>query len=681
MRERRIVAFLYAVLCAGALHADTIQSVPQGGVWSDTLAWVGAAIPGGDDDVVINGIVSIIDSAACRTLTVADSAVLQNGGDSAHVILAVAGHIVNNGTIRNDSTNNDSTSRELWLELFGDITNNGIWIPAKTFIASRDTQIISQSPTSGFCGALYKTDAAGRADTFPLVAASDLTVNADTFDCSGQGDSAALQGTLDMGGYTLRLNGHTAFTGANVSNIGYLEGSDSVTVSSCTFADKVHVLGIITVTDSMVCFNADMTVEGTLQSGGSLNSIIVKVKGLVWNIGNITSNRDTTGNELWLELYGNLYNAGKWDPARTYIALKKEQTMGQIAQSVYEGLFFTTAADSSTDTFPLVAASSLIINSERFDGNGIVGGNSHQGTINMSGYNLTLYGGTNLTGAVISHTNMVTCLDSSMVTNCTFEHPVALGGRFTVGDSRVYFNDTVTVQDTLQNDGSGRICMGLMVAYARNGIINRGVIRNHPKAYDLWLEISRNAANEGIWSNTKNVLVDSVDQIIMLADGKAANALFSFDAIWPSGPYAWQKDGQYTGDTARFLDLDSLTMHEMGAYRCRHDTAWSRTITVQWDTTIGVANPGKGIQGLPLAFRWDIVSGTKPSLCFQVPYACRYEVSVYDIRGRCIVHQQSGVAAGRHSILLLPARLAVGSYAVQFKADKFKQAKRVVIVR
>jgi hypothetical protein len=380
-------------------------------------------------------------------------------------------------------------------------------------------------------------------------------------------------------------------------------------------------------------------------------------------------------------LYGNLYNAGKWSPARTYIASRKQQTMSQITQSIYEGLFFTTAADSSTDTFPLVASSNLIINSQLFDCNGIVDSNAYQGRINMSGYNLILYGGTNLAGAVISNTNKVSCYDSSMVTNCTFENPVVLGGLFTVGDSRVYFNDTVTVQDTLQNDRSGRCCVGIMLAYARNGIINRGLIRDNPKSYDLWLEISRNAKNEGVWMNDKNILVDSVDQIIELVDGKAANAIFSFDAIWPTGPYAWQKDGQEIGDTVRFLDLDSLAINEAGVYRCKQDTIWSRTITVLWDTTSGVADPGKAMGRLPLTFNCDITSGATPSVCFQVPYACRYEVSVYDIRGRRIVHQQSGVAAGHHSILLSPARLAVGSYAVRFRAATFEQAKRVAIFR
>lgn len=118
--------------------AATIQSVPGGGNWNDTLTWEGFHIPGENDDVIINGTVSVTSGAACKNLTISQSAVFQNGGSLGWVVHSIKGDLINNGTIRNNPTVNT-----IDLEIYGNITNNGTWTPDRTCIASSKQQTIT----------------------------------------------------------------------------------------------------------------------------------------------------------------------------------------------------------------------------------------------------------------------------------------------------------------------------------------------------------------------------------------------------------------------------------------------------------------------------------------------------------------------------------------------------------
>ena len=492
MKKRKEMACVIAFLGIGVSNADTITSVHNGGLWSDTLSWVGKAVPGINDSVLIHGTVSIDDSAACGQLTITDSGVLQNSGHSEHVTLAVTGSLINNGTLRN---NPDS-------------------------------------------------------------------------------------------------------------------------------------------------------------------------------------------NELWLELSGDMYNAGIWKPARTYIASRKKQTVSQMEQSRFEGSFFTFAADSSTDTFSLVATSNLkFYNAKEFDCMKRIGGMTRQGKLDMEDFDLLLADGSYLSGVFFLRTKKVTCLSSSMIGNSTFKDPVQVCGNFQVAVQSVCFNDTLTVQDTLEN-GVGGCCIAQGILFARGGIVNKGVIRDNPNQYELWCQIGGNVRNAGTWTNSQNTITDSIEQVIKLENGRTISALFQFDGMWPGEPYSWQKDGQYlTGDTIRLLSLDSLTASSAGTYRCGHDTGWSRTITVLWDTAVDIGYPEKRAFRTPPTFGCNLALGRKPIILFQTPYVCSFAVSLYDIRGKMVEFTASTAPAGDHSIVIPCQRLAAGSYIVKFRTARFEKVMGVAIVR
>jgi hypothetical protein len=676
-----VVAMMLAGI--GISSADTIKSVPNGGVWSATASWVGGAVPGASSDVVINGTVSITDSAACKSLTIADSAILQNGGTAEHVTVSVSGPITNNGTIKNSSD-----SLELWLELFGDVTNNGIWVPGQTYFAAKDTQTIAQESETEFGGALYLSDVTGVSGHAPLVAASELTINAKTFDFTGHATSEEWQGTLDMADFKLNLFGGTNLNGAAVYNstdAGEINWQDSSTVSNCTFESGIMLTGICTVTDLKVVFNGNLLLSGTMQNGVTADTaIIVRFNGNVDNVtGTFRNNQNK--NQLWLEMYGDLYNAGSWYPARTYIASRKAQSISMIAQSPYAGDFFTTAADGSSDTFPLVAGSDLRFYGSEINCSKSINDLIVKGKVDMAGYGILLQSGAYLSEADISNsdlsiTTIVTCTDSAMVGESVFQNPVQVKGTFKVALQGLYFKDTLTVVDTLEN-GVGGCCVAQGMIFAERGIVNLGLIRDNPKEYNLWLQIGGNIVNSGIWKNEKNIVSDSAEQTITLKNAMPINALFQFEGMWPSEPYAWQKDGQdLANETNGFLLLDSLVESSAGVYRCKHGSDFSRTITVQWQGS-AVRNPGKLKLGTPSAFGCTIASCGVPEVQFWVPHACDYAISLYDIRGKLVTSAGSYVSTGYHSIALPKQGLAKGTYTIMFRAGDFEKAMRFAIVR
>ncbi|MBN2036693.1 MAG: hypothetical protein JW768_08140 [Chitinispirillaceae bacterium] len=671
MRYTTMMGISLCLLCVVLLHADTIRSVPQGGLWSDMATWEGGSVPADSDDAVILGTVSITDSATCHDITISDTAVLRNGDGTKWVTLRILGSVVNNGALRDNPS-----AQGLQVEVYGDITNNGIWGPGRTFFASRKKQTISQSITSEFNGALYKRDASGVADTFSLVAGSELWINASVFDCgrdTGSGDS---WGRLDMAGNYLNLIGSTCFERARVTRVEMFSCYDSTAIKSCEFENETKLNGVITLLDSKVTFNGFTCVLGTLLNDSTQENSIVRFNNtLSNNEGHIRNHPG--GGELWLDARGDMINFGVWEPARTCIASKRKQSISQFPGTEFRGDFYKRDPAGVSDTFPLVAGSDLTFSHGTFDCTQDTSHGSRLGVIDMAGYGLVLQGGNKLTGAAVSGAVMVACQESSAVGGCTFANAVALGGCFTV-EPHVYFKDTVTVRDTLQSSGDVRS----VHLHAAGGIVNCGTIRNNPKGSELHIEIGKNVRNAGHWMNATNVLVDSTDQVIVLDSANSIAARFSFDAVWESGPYAWYKDDTKLGDTLRILDFDSLIASSAGAYRCKRDTVWSRTITVVFDSSTVVIGPRIHAAKPRQVAGMEIVMGAAdPLVRFHAPAPCSYSLCLLDITGRVVLSQTSTVAAGFHVVPLARYRLVPGTYILTLRAGTNTASGRIAVVR
>ena len=126
------------------LFAD-IASTTAGGNWFAASTWIGAQIPGADDNVIINGTVSVNNTAYCLNLTNSSAGILQNYTSNSYN-LYVYGDLNNAGTIRNNTI-----SSLFSLYSGGDIVNSGTFIPySLNFVSTTDQHIFSTgtfSPT------------------------------------------------------------------------------------------------------------------------------------------------------------------------------------------------------------------------------------------------------------------------------------------------------------------------------------------------------------------------------------------------------------------------------------------------------------------------------------------------------------------------------------------------------
>lgn len=83
--------------------ADTIFSTTTGGNWNETSTWEGGVVPTANDDVSIEGIVTIDASSECKSLTIKNEKKLNND-NSAHTFI-IHGNMTNHGSVDAFSVN------------------------------------------------------------------------------------------------------------------------------------------------------------------------------------------------------------------------------------------------------------------------------------------------------------------------------------------------------------------------------------------------------------------------------------------------------------------------------------------------------------------------------------------------------------------------------------------------
>jgi hypothetical protein len=482
-------------LLGTSASAATISSVPGGGDWSDTLTWVGYAIPGENDDVIINGTVSVTGSAVCRNLTISQGAIFQNGGNLGWVVPSVKGNLVNNGTIRNNPAGST-----IEVEIYGNITNNGTWTPDRTCIASSQVQTISQAAGTEFHSWITRKNYSGYSDTFALQAASDIVFNLESYGYDGMGYKTTTPNyfwsVLDMAHHNLTLKGGTAFGRAVIQNGATITSLDSSTVYDMSISDPITLAGATTCTNGNVTFNAAATIQGILQNGGSLGWLTPVFNAAIINNGTIRSN--PKGNTLHLNLYGDVVNNGTWTPGTAYFGATKVQTISQQAGTEFRGNFKRTSSDGYSDTFALAAGSDLTLNLGTYDGMGYktTAPNYFWSVFDMARHNLTLKGGTSFGRAEIRNSATLTSLDSSTIYDMSIRDSITLAGTTTCTNGNVTFNAATTIQGNFQNGGS----LGWLTPVFNAAIVNNGTIRSNPKGNTLHLNLYGDVVNNGTWT-------------------------------------------------------------------------------------------------------------------------------------------------------------------------------------
>lgn len=665
MKLRQMITM---ILSFSALsYSLTIESSSSGGNWNDTLTWTGYTIPGQNDDVIIKGTVSVTSQTFCNNLTIDEGTILQNGGILGWVVLNINGNITNNGTIQNNPAAN-----ELWINIGGDIVNNGVWKCTKTGFMSSNIQHISQASGVEFGGGLQKRTTDGYGDTFPLVATSDIVINASYF--NGQGYTTDyFWGVFDLGGNSLTLKGSTQLYYTALRNVNKLIGLDSTTIRSIAVTNAITLAGRITLVDANVTFNNDVTISDTLQNGGTLGWLTPKFKATITNNGVIRNN--PAGNALWVDCYGNVINNGTWIPEKTFFASTRVQHISHAAGVEFNGKLLKKSESGKSDTFPLVALSDIIVNATEFSCEGYKD-NYFRGTFDLNGHSLTLGGATPLYRAVIRNVDTLYCNDSSVISSTIFDGPLTIAGNFTITNADVHFNGLVTVTDVLQNGGG----LGWVTLNVNKGIVNNGTIRNNPKGNALWISICGNVGNNGIWTNAKTTFVDSVDQVINVTEGKNITAPVIFDSRWSSGPYQWQKNGENWGGTGKTVQFDTVSESSTGVYLCKKGDSLSRKITITSGGVLPV-RPQIGHAAIiaEIPFGWHLSGSNGLHFTIQTPVACVYKLKLFTVNGR-LVSQYNGIASRGKQLIPISARVS-GVWLASFESGNIKETKKVIISR
>ena len=267
------------------------------------------------ENATLKGIVGVYDNGD----TFNGSTIVEDTLQSLHYIcnLTVNGTLTNNGVIRN------SNYHHLYMNIYGDMVNNGEWVNETINMAGTSYQYISLAAGQEFgCSNFMGTD-----NTTTVEALTDLAFNGTQIDFNN--------GRLIMpigGGGILTIHGGSLRETDLITNSGTLFMDNGATLQDQSVIHNATLKGLIGIYDNGVVFNGHTIVEDTLQS--------------LHYIGNLTVNDTLTNNgvirnsnyhHLNINIYGDIINNGIWTNFLTYVYVSDEQYIELIDDMPIEG--------------------------------------------------------------------------------------------------------------------------------------------------------------------------------------------------------------------------------------------------------------------------------------------------------------------------------------------------------
>ena len=267
------------------------------------------------ENATLKGIVGVYDNED----TFNGNTIVEDTLQSLHYIcnLTVNGTLTNNGVIRN------SNYHPLYMNIYGDMVNNGEWVNETINMAGTSDQYISLAAGQEFgCSNFMGTD-----NTTTVEALTDLTFNGTQIDFNN--------GRLIMpigGGGILTIHGGSLRETDLITNSGTLFMDNGATLQDQSVIHNATLKGLIGIYDNGVVFNGNTIVEDTLQS--------------LHYIGNLTVNDTLTNNgvirnsnydPLNINIYGDIINNGIWTNNLTTLNGTEDQHIYLISNTPIEG--------------------------------------------------------------------------------------------------------------------------------------------------------------------------------------------------------------------------------------------------------------------------------------------------------------------------------------------------------
>lgn len=493
------------------LPAQTITSTTSGGDWGTPSTWIGNVVPGENNDVVIQGTVSVTNTLSCKNLTINSGGIIQNGGGLGWLYLKVLGNLTNNGTVRNNPTAN-----ALYIVAWGNVTNNGVWTNSGLMLPGKYVQYISQANGKYFDTEVTAKDDSGFSySQANLFASTDLTFRKNLQLQGYLSGTGYTWTTLNMSGKSLTITGSCQLYYATIKNATSINIQEGARIVDATFEGNIELKGRGRIDNNGVTFKNDVVVTDTLQNGGGLGWLHVTIEGKLTNNGVIKNNDQA--NALEVEALGDVENNGIWKNSWTYFAGKSTQTIKQAT-----GKYFDTeirAKDASGFSYSsgkLIAGSDLSFK-KNVNLQGYISGTGYVWTpIDMKNYNIYITGDCQFFYGVVKNASSISVNENARIVDTEFEGNVIMRGRGRIDNNGVVFKNDLTVADTLQNGGG----LGWLTVYVEGNLINNGVIKNNDKANALAVEVKGNIENNGIWRNSWTYLPQKNVQYIKQSTGK-----------------------------------------------------------------------------------------------------------------------------------------------------------------
>lgn len=328
-KKNAVILFALLVFGTTFIHAETISTTSQGGLWRDESTWVGGNVPTENDDVVITSTVTTGDvSYSTRYLEMA-SLTINEGGKiireaerSGYYIMKVFGNLTNNGEIIDYKDYFD-------VQVYGNIVNNGVLKPRYLSLLGENQHISGSKPIGAKTFNLQMSDET-------VVAASDLHFH----NCDIKANTGK---KLDMKTFNLKLSAdsitYSSYYGqmysACISRVPLIfESTGIIEVDKSILGGIVQ--GNVRLKSPTYAFLNDLTIEGDLtieestKASSDENLTKLKVTGKFVNSGELNNDSVQVGNikfpprSMYLTVYGNAANYGSTGITKLFMTTNGE---------------------------------------------------------------------------------------------------------------------------------------------------------------------------------------------------------------------------------------------------------------------------------------------------------------------------------------------------------------------
>jgi len=379
--------------------------------------------------------------------------------------IGLYGSFVNEGTIRN----NPGSGYSLTVIINGDFLNKGSYSPSYTQFSAGATHHLSQSAATEFHGEFYNYPT----DTIKLT--TDVVFKSAYLD----GSNSGTWGSILTNGYKLTLDSCTIQEMNVIGNDGL--NFNGTYLSSISLIGNFSLYGITSL-GPVVTFDGTSTIYGTVQNRSNWSETLTVI-GQLNNRGTIRRDPNS-GYSLIVDLLGDIYNDGVYQPSATYLKGQVTHSFSQSKGKSFEGSLYT--ADTS-DRIELNSA--FVFKKMSFDG-----ANNHPFLrINTNTYHLHLDSCVVYQMSVIGD-DTLNAHGSSIDEFNAYGDMVLEGQINVINNVNLYGN--ITLDGILQNRPNWSQTVNIY-----GNLTNQGTIRNNPvSGYSFYVNLYSNLVNDGVYN-------------------------------------------------------------------------------------------------------------------------------------------------------------------------------------